>query len=225
MLPVTIASARKGVETGAVAYPARRWLKVGRRTAVRVGYAGIVNPATRPLPRVVLGFLGNPEDPSAVLLPAQGRSPGVGAIYLSGSSPQLPRGLISKVTGVRKRGAEYVARLEAVPVTEAVPSLDFDGNLAFRPGRSPDYHLRVGPWVGPNVSPRVPSCPLKNGGPERIRLENRDHALEKFTLGGGCSDPLSYGGRADYPQKWVMVGSPERIRSAAPRVPTADHRC
>jgi hypothetical protein len=137
VMPVTIASARRGVEAGAVAYPSRRRstiaVKRGARATAVAGYAGVVNPATRPLPGDALGFTGDPEDPSAVLLPARGRLPSVGTIFLGGSSAALPRGLISKVTGVKRRGAKYVVDLAAVPITDAVPSLEYEGSLAFQP--------------------------------------------------------------------------------------------
>jgi hypothetical protein len=135
--PVTIGKTLHGVRSGAVAYPAKKKLTAtvesGGRTTVAVGYAGIVNPATRALPSTVLGFKGSPEDPGAVLLPGNGKAPSVGTIFVSGSSGQLPRGLISKVTEVKKKDSEYLARLEAVPVTEAVPGLAFEGSVDFQP--------------------------------------------------------------------------------------------
>jgi hypothetical protein len=137
VMPVRISATRKGVEAGAVAYPSRRRSRVvvksGARTFAVAGYAGVVNPATRPLPGNTLGFIGNPEDPRAILLPARGEIPGIGTIFVGGSSAALPRGLISKVTAARKRGSRYVVSLTAVPITDAVPSLEYEGSLAFQP--------------------------------------------------------------------------------------------
>ena len=135
--PVTIGSARNGVQSGATGYPARKRLtanvKPGKLTTVVARYTGIVNPATKPLPRKVLGFIGSPENPSALLLPTRGQTPGIGTIFVSGPTRRLPRGLISKVTGVKRRGSRYVTRVVAVPITKAVPSLEFEGNLDFQP--------------------------------------------------------------------------------------------
>jgi hypothetical protein len=135
--PVTIGSSLKGVESGATAYPTKKRLKVtvqaGARTVAVAGYVGVVNPATRQLPGTALGFLGDPDDPSAVLLSARRKSPGVGTIFVSGSSGRLPRGLISRVAKVTRKGSEFVTHLEAVPITEAVPNLAFEGTIDFQP--------------------------------------------------------------------------------------------
>lgn len=134
---VSIGSGVRGIQSGAVAYPFRQkaavTVKAGARASIVARYQGIVNPASTALPGNVLGFLGSAEDPSAVLVPAKGKAPRIGAIYLSGPTPQLPRGLISRVTAVKEEPKRYVASLEAVPVTDAIPSLQFEGNIDFEP--------------------------------------------------------------------------------------------
>jgi len=151
--PVTIAKAVHGVQAGAVAYPSRHKLtatvKTGSRAVVTVGYS-VVNPATASLPSDVLGFLGHPEDPSAVLLPSSRAPPRVGTILVSASTQQLPRGLISEVTRVGHRGSKLVASLVAVPVTDAVPSINFEGSLDFHPAPG-------GPAAGSNALARASS--------------------------------------------------------------------
>lgn len=133
---VRIDSSEHGVQSGAVAYPARRHLRTivrpGKRTTVVAQYAGIVNPATKPLPGNVLGFVGSSKDPGAVILSARRKAPDVGTIFISGPTSNLPRGLISEVTAVKRHGSEFITELMAVPITDAVPSLAFEGDIDFR---------------------------------------------------------------------------------------------
>lgn len=125
------------VRAGATAYPAKRRVVItverGRTTTVVVAYGAVVNPHARALPRRILGVIGNPEDPNAILLSGGGRPPAVGTIFTSGPTATLPAGLISKVTGITRRGADVVASLVAVPVTEAAPELSFNGSLQLTP--------------------------------------------------------------------------------------------
>jgi hypothetical protein len=124
------------VRAGATAYPAKRRvvITIGRRKTAKVAvvYGAVVNPHARALPSRILGIVGDPEDPNAILLPGS-RPPVVGTIFTSGPTAMLPAGLISKVTGITHRGAEVVASLVAVPVTEAVPELSFTGSLQLTP--------------------------------------------------------------------------------------------
>lgn len=135
--PVKAAASSHGVDAGAVAYPSRKsvaaTIKAGSRTSLTVVYAGMVNPASRPLPSGTISFLGDPEDPGAVVLPGSGTQPAVGNIFVSGPTRQLPRGLISEVTAVKHRGPRVVASLVAVPVTDAVPSINYEGSIDLRP--------------------------------------------------------------------------------------------
>lgn len=130
---VVTARAHRGVQQGAVAYPAKKKISVaveqGASMKLVVRYA-VVNAGVQPLPKRVLGFKGDPSDPTAVLLPGHAGLPRPGTIFVSGPTPALPRGLISKVTAVHEHLGKVVASLVAVPVSDAVPSLDFVGNLS-----------------------------------------------------------------------------------------------
>ena len=133
-----IGGSHRGVRAGAIAYPAKKRLtgvvEAGERTALDVVYSGIVNPKTQPLPSRVTGIVGPAEDPTAILLRAREKAPVlVGTIFVSGPTDMLPHGLISEVRAVRRLGSKEVAKVIAVPVTDAVPSLDFNGSIQFRP--------------------------------------------------------------------------------------------
>jgi alpha-tubulin suppressor-like RCC1 family protein len=127
----------RGVQRGAIAYPERKTVvaKVAGRETVKVtvAYRAVVNPRVRPLPTRTLNFFGDPSSPTSLLLPYRGRPPTIGTIYISAPTRQLPRGLISKVTRVKKTRAGQLLSLVAVPITEAVPDLEFNGALELRP--------------------------------------------------------------------------------------------
>ena len=136
---VSVGAAGRGIEAGAVAYPAKRKLGVtvkagGTKTQIR--YAGVVNPSARPLPDTVLGVVGDPEDPQAVLLPGGGAEPKVGTIFVGAPSAALPRGLVAKVTTVQRRQEHLIVGLESVSISEAVPAFEFVGSLDLAPAPS-----------------------------------------------------------------------------------------
>jgi hypothetical protein len=137
---VTLGAGRRGIEAGAVAYPARRRVsaavRAGGRSIAAVEYAGVVNPSTRPLPDRVIGVVGDPEDPRAILLPTDGSPPTPGTIYVGGPTESLPRGVVARVTGVDRRQGRLVVDLTAVPIAEAVPAFQFVGSLDLAPAAS-----------------------------------------------------------------------------------------
>ena len=109
---VRLAGAYRRIRRGAVAFPMQTRLYVRvrvRRTArVVVKYGSIVNPSARPLPTRVIGVLGNPSNPTGVLLTRGSRAPLVGTIFTSGPRPNLPAGLVSRVTRVTRQGSLLV---------------------------------------------------------------------------------------------------------------------
>ena len=126
-----------GLQKGAIAYPERKRIKIavksGTAAELKVGYSAVVNPGVKPLPSGALEVIGEPEDPSAIVFSARTRQLAVGTIFMAAPSPQLPRGLISKVTSVKKTGSRIRVSLRAIPVTEAVPNLEFNGSVALKP--------------------------------------------------------------------------------------------
>jgi uncharacterized membrane protein YgcG len=135
--PVVVHRATRNVHGGATVYPARRQLvlsvRAGHHTSVAVRYAGVVNPGVRAVPPVV-AVIGDPQNPTAIVLAAGTPTPPVGTIFTSGPTTALPLGLVARVTRVgRKQTRLIIASVSTVPVTEAVPSLTFSGSLQLAP--------------------------------------------------------------------------------------------
>jgi hypothetical protein len=174
---VAIARSSGHIRQGAAAFPAPSRVVVVVRahhtTTARVRYGAIVNPAARRLPRRIVGVLGDPASPKAVLLSARAPAPRVGTILTSGPLRAVPDGLISRVTKVSRQGSLRVISLVPVPITDAVPQLDYAGNLALTAARSAAATV-------------VPSA--------RDRSPGSGHAAS-----ASCVDPklLSYGAHLD----------------------------
>jgi hypothetical protein len=134
---VTARHSRRGVRRGAVAYPERKRIRVtvrnGAASKLEIRYRAVVNPGVKPLPPRVLRIVGDPGDPSAIVLPAGTGTPPAGTIYTTAPSSRLPRGLISAVTSAKKKSNGTRVTLKAVPPSEAVPSLEFNGKLELEP--------------------------------------------------------------------------------------------
>ena len=160
---VMIGRTHRGVQRGAIAYPAKKkvsiTIKPNSATKVVVRYSGVVNKGVRRLPNRILGFRGSRSNPKAVILPLSAGIPRRGTIFVSAPTRALPHGLISKVTGVRKRGGKALVLLRAVPVSAAVPNLDFVGNLSLSPAEGATNETtassasvsRYRPSVGPEA--------------------------------------------------------------------------
>jgi alpha-tubulin suppressor-like RCC1 family protein len=145
---VVVKRSSRGVRRGAIAYPEKNRLRFNMKsegtTRIAVGYRAVVNSGVLPLPDRILRVIGEPADPSALLLP-NGSLPAPGTIYTAAPSASLPRGLISKVTKTKKTGAGVRVSLTAVPVTDAVPSLDFSGSIDLEPlGGASSSRLKLG---------------------------------------------------------------------------------
>jgi hypothetical protein len=131
--PVAIEHATLRIPIGAKAYPTRRQLlidvKPGVPTRAVVAYSDIISPGVRPLPTRILRVIGDPSHPTALSMPVDTK-PAVGTIWTSGPTPALPYGLISKVIRVRRKSRGQVqVSLRAVPISEAIPELEFSGAL------------------------------------------------------------------------------------------------
>jgi hypothetical protein len=145
---VVVTGAGRGVREGAVAYPdrsrVRTIVKGSGGNEVEVAYRAVVNPRVQPLPSGIVRVIGDRADPSGVVLGPGVRPPAADTIYAAGPSTLLPRGLISKVVGVARTRAGLLVSLKAVPVTRAVPSLDYQGSIRLEPldgGASPSRSL------------------------------------------------------------------------------------
>jgi hypothetical protein len=136
------------LRVGATAYPARKRVAVrvrsGRHATLAVRYGAIVNPLVRPLPRHLLGVIGNPQNPQAVVLPGSAHRPAVGTIYTSAATRALPLGVISRVTATSRQKRWLIVSLVAVPLSEAAPQISFRGNAKFHPAPGSRTSLRSG---------------------------------------------------------------------------------
>src|SRR6186997_1969490 len=134
---VVVTGTGRGVRAGAVAYPDRSrvhtLVKRNGQNEVEVAYRAVVNPRVQPLPSGIVQVIGDRADPSGVVLGAGVRPPAADTIYAAAPSMLLPRGLISKVVGVTRTRAGLLVSLKAVPVTRAVPSLDYQGSIRLEP--------------------------------------------------------------------------------------------
>ncbi|HST42303.1 MAG TPA: hypothetical protein VLK58_22480 [Conexibacter sp.] len=123
---VTFARGSRAIAKGSIALPSRRRATVrlrrgGGRTQLRAGYGIVMRAGAQRAPRRVTAVLGAPEDPSGLVLPPGGARHRVGGYLTSGPTPDLPHGLIARVTRVRTERRRVVLGLRSVPVTEVVP--------------------------------------------------------------------------------------------------------
>jgi hypothetical protein len=122
----------RSILPGATAFPSDRKrafrVRGGRATTLTIGYGAIVNPRVEPLPATAIGVVGDPNAPDAILLKAA-RGPRRGTIYTSGPRAFLPSGLVARVTGVHRAGGLLEVSVTPVPIVDAVPQLDYAGNL------------------------------------------------------------------------------------------------
>ncbi len=136
---VVIHRASHTVHSGASAYPVKRRLVVnvgdGKKTNVVAAYGAVLNPGVRSMPGRILGSVGDPNNPTAIVLPSNTPISPVGTILTSGPSAELPAGLLAHVTDTTHQGSTIVVSLGAAEVSEAVPELSFTGSLQLKPAR------------------------------------------------------------------------------------------
>lgn len=150
---VRLRNSRKGVRRGAVAYPVRRKLRVrlGARRGAKldIRYGTIVNPGVRSVSKRIEKVLGPKASPRAVVL--SGRSQvRRGSILSARPSAALPRGLLARVTSVRRSRRSLVARLRPASIYEVAPNMSFDIPLS-KVGGAGASALKCGPEAKPYV--------------------------------------------------------------------------
>jgi hypothetical protein len=126
-------TARRGARVFPVQRRIVRRVRPGRRTTLVARYGTIVNPRVRKAPRGLLSVQGDPSNPTALVYGAGGSVPARGEILAAAPSELLPAGLMVRVASVRRKGARRVVAVVPVPVTEAVPTFDFEGELKLQP--------------------------------------------------------------------------------------------
>ena len=127
---VKISSRKGNVLKGATARPSSSALKVrvirGKTQVAHVSYGSIVNPGVVPLPESAIQVIGARNNPKAIAV-AHGGSLRVGQIVTSGPTPELPSGLVSRISAVKFGSRLDRFYLDPVPVTDAVPVIDTGG--------------------------------------------------------------------------------------------------
>jgi hypothetical protein len=124
----------RSAKRGAYAYPVRRRQVVrvrgGRTARPTVRYGLIVNPGVSKAPGRIQSVVGDPANPTQLVYPRGVRLPRPDSIVTAAPSPDLPAGLVARVTSRRRDGGRQVLGVRPVPITAAVPAFDFDGSVA-----------------------------------------------------------------------------------------------
>lgn len=127
---VRIAHRTGPVRIGALAVPARRVVSVrvlpDARAKLVGSYGTIINPGVRSLTSgVVVSVGGSATNPTSIVLRGH-RTFGANTILSLSPSPNLPRGLLSHVSRVARRGGNTAVSLRAASPYEVVPEMQFD---------------------------------------------------------------------------------------------------
>ncbi|WP_320670298.1 hypothetical protein [Patulibacter defluvii] len=122
--PVTLRKARRGMRRGARALPATRTVavrvKAGKRARIAGRYGTVVSANVVAAPARVQRIVGDPRNPSELVLPRSSRYR-VGGYLTSGPTAALPAGLISRITTVRRSARSVRVGVTRVLVTEVIP--------------------------------------------------------------------------------------------------------
>ena len=152
--------ARGGVD---YAEPARVLTRVraGGRAVVQVHYGNVVAKAVRQSTPAPAQVVGDPNDPSAIVLPALSNVK-VGQIIWYDPSPQLPLGMFDKVTAVKASGGNLLVSLTGASIGEAFPNLNLNESIPIAPGTVNNAPSNAGPLArvsdeGPSFSFSFPS--------------------------------------------------------------------
>lgn len=154
------------IKRGAVASPVRRRhrLKVrsGRVAKVDVTYGTIVNPGVRSVSGDILQVVGEPADPTEVVL--SGRPPRRGTILSARPSAALPNGLLVRVIAARRVGDRARATVEPAGIYEVAPNMSLDVPLEPTSAAAASALAKCGP-SGSSLSPyaRVSDIRLTGG--------------------------------------------------------------
>jgi hypothetical protein len=97
-------------------------VRAGRRTVVRLSYGNVISSKTRIAPAAPTKLFGNPQNPSALVLPG-GTNVHVGQILYYPPSSTFPIGLFSRVTSVERQGGQVKVTLTDASLDEAFPEI------------------------------------------------------------------------------------------------------
>lgn len=205
---VKISRRHQTIKRGAVASPISSHLKVrvrpGRAAKADLRYGAIVNPGVQSASGEILQVLGDPTDPSEVVL-RNGSGVHRGTILSAHPSAVLPQGLLSRVTAVTKRHHKVRAKLAPAGIYEVAPNMSFDIPLSAAEAAQASSVIKCGP-SGSSFSPfaRISDIHLTGGwttthvlfaditNGATVELHFKASAGVDVTAGGAfsCSVPL-----------------------------------
>lgn len=136
LVSVTIARTSGPVKKGAVAKPSRKSVSVrvsaAKRVTLQGTYGSIINPGIKAFRGRVVSVAGSPGDPITVVLPGRVRF-AKDAILSIAPGGVLPRGLLSRVVGVKYGGGNTTVSVRAASIYDVAPVFEFDVPLALSP--------------------------------------------------------------------------------------------
>jgi uncharacterized repeat protein (TIGR01451 family) len=143
---VRIARAQRRVRAGSLALPrvsrVHVRLRAGHASTVVVQYGTIVNANVRRLPIQPLGVVGEPTNPSAIVVRAP-TTARVGTILTAAPSTRLPAGLFHVVVSVHRSGRAITLGLRPAHLIEAFPQLSVNSTVDFAPGKAIAAQVRT----------------------------------------------------------------------------------
>ncbi len=141
------------IERGAVAFPIARKLRFRLKAGggrIDVRYGTIVNPGVRDVTGKVVRVLGNKASPSGVVL---GRVAPLrrGTILSARPSWLLPRGLLARVTDLRRGSGSVTAYLRPAGIYDVAPNMSFSIPLSDEPLAQGSSLVKCGSELRPHV--------------------------------------------------------------------------
>jgi hypothetical protein len=205
---VKVRHRHSSIDKGAVASPVRRQIRVGihpgRPAKVDVRYGTIVNPGVHSASGDILQIVGDPTNPSEVVL-KDANGVRRGSILSAHPNGMLPQGLLARVSAVSRQHRVTRAKVAPVSIYEVAPNMSFDVSLSGAKAAAVSALLKCGP-TGSSFSPfvRVSDIHLTGGWTTSrvlfanvtngavVELHFRAAAGLDVTAGSGfsCSVPL-----------------------------------
>jgi hypothetical protein len=207
-LKVAKVALRRGdgtVRRGAVAEPVRKTLhakvRSARTTKLQVTYGTILNPGTRSVTGHVVGVVGDPQNPTEVIVSGVGGLE-PGQVLSAEPGPRLPHGLLAKVEKVSHVGGHLAVRLRPASIYEVAPNISFEIPLVASEGMEllkladckaaelvPSAELSDFSLNGSWTTAHVLFADVKTGA--TVELHYRVSAGVKVSAGEGLSCSLS----------------------------------
>lgn len=117
---------RRGATAKASTMTRRVRVRAGRRATTALTYDRILNPVEAPKALKVLAVAGPAGDPTSITVAGRPKGLATGDLLSIPPRPELPRGLLSKVTSLSTSGGNTIVSVRAATVFEAAPTFSFD---------------------------------------------------------------------------------------------------